>query len=48
MIYQAPNNRQTSSIPERNGKFNVTNISAIGLSEGVGSPMLDGEDLNIM
>ena len=32
----------------QNGKFSVNNMSEIGLSDGINSPLLEGEDMQIM
>jgi hypothetical protein len=37
----------TSELPH-NGKFSVNNVSEIGISDGIASPLLEGDDLQIM
>lgn len=32
----------------QNGKFSVNNMSEIGMSDGINSPLLEGEDMQIM
>lgn len=52
MINNNPHKQNTLahdfSMMPQNGKFSVNNMSEIGLSDGINSPLLEGEDMQIM